>query len=150
MSEDASDLYQRLVMERARHPLHAGRLAASQAEAEGNNPMCGDRVRLSLRCDEAGMITEAAHETRGCAICVASADILAKIVVGRAASETGQLAMAFETMVQTGIVPAREDFEMLQAFAGVSAYRSRHRCATLPWQALSAAMEKRKELEHGR
>lgn len=149
MSDDASDLYQRLVMERARHPLHAGRVAAAHAEAEGNNPMCGDRVRLSLRCDEAGMITQAAHETRGCAICVASADILAEIVIGRAASETGQLATEFEAMVQTGTVPAREDFGMLQAFAGVSAYRSRHRCATLPWQALTAAMDKRRELEHG-
>ncbi|HQT87747.1 MAG TPA: SUF system NifU family Fe-S cluster assembly protein [Acidiphilium sp.] len=149
MSDDASDLYQRLIMERARHPLHAGRVEAAQAEAEGNNPMCGDRVRLSLRCDEAGVIIEAAHETRGCAICVASADVLAETVIGRAGSEMAPLAVEFETMVQTGLVPAREDFAMLQAFAGVSAYRSRHRCATLPWQALTAAMNKRRELEHG-
>jgi nitrogen fixation NifU-like protein len=149
MSDDASDLYQRLIMERARHPLHAGRVEAPQAEAEGNNPMCGDRVRLSLRCDEAGVIIEAAHETRGCAICVASADVLAEAVIGRVGSEMAPLAAEFETMVQTGLVPEREDFAMLQAFAGVFAYRSRHRCATLPWQALTAAMNKRRELEHG-
>ena len=149
MSDNASDLYQTLVMERARHPRHAGRIEAAQAEAEGDNPMCGDRVRISLRCDAAGVIETIGHETRGCAICLAAADMLAEVITGRPANQVAPLAAQFEAMVQSGQVPDSPDFALLQAFSGVSAYRSRHRCAILPWQALSAALNSRMELNHG-
>jgi nitrogen fixation NifU-like protein len=145
---DVGDLYQRLIMERARAPLHAGRPAHFDAEAEGDNPMCGDRVQLRLRC--AGeTIGEVWHETRGCAICIASADLMADAVAGRTRAAADELAGAFETMVATGAVPDREDFSELRALSGVHEYRSRHRCATLPWQALRAALTKTMETGHG-
>ncbi len=149
MSDDASDLYQTLVMERARHPLHAGRIDPAEAEAEGDNPMCGDRVRISLRLNAASEISAVGHETRGCAICLAAADMLAEVVTGRPANQIAPLAAQFEAMVQSGQVPDSPDFALLQAFSGLSAYRSRHRCAILPWQALSAALNNRMELNHG-
>ena len=149
MADDANDLYQTLVMQRARHPRFAGRIEPAEAEAEGDNPMCGDRVRISLRCDPAGVISAIGHETRGCAICLAAADMLAEVITGRPANQIAPLAAQFEAMVQSGAVPDSPDFALLQAFAGVSSYRSRHRCAILPWQALSAALNRRMELNHG-
>ncbi|HQT61425.1 MAG TPA: SUF system NifU family Fe-S cluster assembly protein [Acidiphilium sp.] len=145
---DVGDLYQRLIMDRARAPLHAGRPAAFDAEAEGDNPMCGDRVQLRLSCS-GGAIGEVWHETRGCAICIASADLMADAVTGRTRTAANELAGAFETMVASGAVPDREDFTELRALSGVHEYRSRHRCATLPWQALRAALTKTMETGHG-
>lgn len=144
----AEDLYQRLIMERARTPRHAGRPNAFDVEAVGDNPMCGDRILLRLRCD-AGVIADAAHETRGCAICIAAADLMADAVIGLDRGAAEEIADVFETMVERGLVPDRLDFAALRALSGVHDYRSRHRCATLPWQALRSAMAKTMETGHG-
>ena len=145
---DIGELYQRLIMERARAPLHSGRPERFDAEAEGDNPMCGDRVQLRLSC-AGGVIGEVWHETRGCAICIASADLMADAVAGRSRAAAEALAGAFEAMVASGAAPDREDFQELRALSGVHEYRSRHRCATLPWQALRAALTKTMETGHG-
>lgn len=145
---DVEDLYQLLIMERARAPRHAGRLETFDAEAEGDNPMCGDRVHLWLRCED-GAIDEVGHETRGCAICIAAADLMADAVTGRDRGAAAEIAGAFEAMIASGDVPGRADFEELRALSGVHEYRSRHRCATLPWQALRAALAKTMEAQHG-
>ncbi|MDD2876424.1 MAG: SUF system NifU family Fe-S cluster assembly protein [Acidiphilium sp.] len=142
------DLYQSLIMDRARSPRHAGRLDEFDAEAEGDNPMCGDRVHVRLR-REGGKIGILCHETRGCAICISAADLMGDAAIGKADTEIHDLADAFEAMIVTGVIPDRLDFLDLRALAGVHAYRSRHRCATLPWQALRAAIGKTMELRHG-
>ncbi|MCF3946744.1 SUF system NifU family Fe-S cluster assembly protein [Acidiphilium sp. AL] len=141
------DLYQNLIMERARAPCHAGSLAAFDAEAEGDNPMCGDRVHVRIRRDR-NRIGALSHETRGCAICISAADLMGDAVIGKSQDEIGELADAFETMIATGNTPDRPDFADLRALSGVHTYRSRHRCATLPWQALRAALGKT-EHRHG-
>lgn len=136
MTDDT--LYQDLILERARAPRHAGRLACADAEAEGNNPMCGDRLSLQLRLAPDGTIAEAAHTARGCAISLASADLLADAVRGLGPGEARRLAASFTEMVRSGEeVPSLGD---LRALAGVHAFRSRIRCATLAWSALEAAL----------
>jgi nitrogen fixation NifU-like protein len=140
MLDDVADLYQRLIMERARSPRHAGAPAVFDAEAEGDNPMCGDRVHLWVRRGGDGRIEEVRHATRGCAICQASADLLGDAVVGRDAESIKTLRKDFEAMVSSGVIPADPAFADLRALAGVHEYRSRIRCATLPWQALTAAL----------
>jgi nitrogen fixation NifU-like protein len=145
MLDDVADLYQRLIMERARAPRHAGAPAVFDAEAEGDNPMCGDRVHLWIRRGGNGRIEEVRHATRGCAICQASADLLGDAVVGRDAENVKALRKDFEGMVSSGVIPADAAFSDLRALAGVHEYRSRIRCATLPWQALAAALAQENE-----
>jgi nitrogen fixation NifU-like protein len=149
MLDDAADLYQKLIMERARSPRHAGELTEFDAEAEGDNPMCGDRVHLWLKRDPAGRIAAVSHATRGCAICLASADLLGDAVIGKGPKTVAALSREFETMVSTGAVPEAAEFADLRALAGVHEYRSRIRCATLPWQALNAALAKKEEVCDG-
>ncbi len=147
MSE-TDDLYQALIMQRARDPLYAGRLDQFDAEAEGDNPMCGDRVHLAIKCDH-DRVLQFRHETKGCAICISAAELMGDAVIGKSRDEIGALTQAFDGMVIGGIIPDRADFADLRALAGVHDYRSRHRCALLPWQALSTALGKTVELQHG-
>jgi len=141
MLDDVADLYQKLIMERARQPRHAnGELAAFDAEAEGDNPMCGDHLHLWLRRDEKGRVSEISHETKGCAICLASADLLGDAVLGKRPEDIATISREFEAMVTDGT--GSDGLGDLQALAGVHEYRSRIRCATLPWQALSAALKR--------
>jgi nitrogen fixation NifU-like protein len=132
MMQETAELYQALIMERSRNPRFAGRPESFTAEGQGDNPMCGDKVHVFVQGDEIR------HEARGCAIMTASADLMAEAVHGKSASEITALREAFEQIVNTGEAdPALGD---LNALAGVFEYRSRIRCATLPWSALAQAI----------
>lgn len=134
MSETA-ELYQTLIMDRSKNPRFAGRPTAFDAQAQGNNPLCGDHVEVFVRREG----NKVAHESRGCAIMTASADLMAEAVAGKSADEIAKLREAFEQVVTTGV--ENSDLGDLNALAGVSEYRSRIRCATLPWSALADAVE---------
>jgi nitrogen fixation NifU-like protein len=131
----SEQLYHDLIMERARNPKHAGRPAAFDAQAEGNNPLCGDRIHVFLK--HAG--PQVSFDARGCAIMIASADLMADAVAGADPARIRHLRSAFEAVVNSG----QEDPSLgdLNALANVSEYRSRIRCATLPWTALGQALE---------
>ena len=132
---DNAELYQSIIMERTKHPRHAGKPAAFNHEGHGDNPMCGDRIHLYVADDG----TRVFHESRGCAIMIASAELMADAVAGLAPGAIAERRKAFEAMVTTGTPnPALGD---LNALAGVFEYRSRIRCATLPWSALTEALE---------
>ncbi len=142
MFDDLRDLYQEVILDHGRRPRHGSRLAAYDASAKGDNPMCGDRVQVFVRHDEGGRIAEAGFEARGCAISVASADLMAETVAGRTDDEVRELAGRFRDMARTGEA-AGEDaaIERLRPLAGVHEYPSRVKCATLPWHALLAALD---------
>jgi nitrogen fixation NifU-like protein len=135
---EVADLYQDVVMDRGRRPRHGRRLAAFDATAKGDNPMCGDRVQVFVRRD-GGRVAEAAFEARGCAISIASADLMAEAAAGRTADEIEALTASFERLVSTG--EGGDDLGELRALAGVRDYPSRVKCATLPWTALRAALK---------
>jgi nitrogen fixation NifU-like protein len=132
---DTAELYQAIIMDRTKKPRHAGRPETFDAQGQGDNPMCGDRVHVFVARDG----TRVFHESRGCAIMVASAELMADAVAGLDAAQITQRRAAFEAVVNSGA----EDPSLgqLNALAGVSEYRSRIRCATLPWAALASALE---------
>ena len=141
-TQAAEALYQRLIMERARQPLHQGVLEPSDGAADGDNPFCGDRVRVTLRQSPDGRIAQVRHRTRGCAICMASADLMAESVEGRDLAAIQSLFTRFDVMLHTA--PAESgsaDLGLLNAFENLHEYPSRIRCATLPWTALLDALK---------
>jgi len=132
---EKDQLYHDLIMDRARNPRHAGRLPAFDLSGEGDNPMCGDRIQVYFKRDGA----EISHEARGCAIMIASADLMADAVAGADIAQFSQLRSAFEAVVNSGA--ENPSLGALNALGPVSEYRSRIRCATLPWSALAQALE---------
>jgi nitrogen fixation NifU-like protein len=83
-----------------------------------------------------------AFEARGCAISMASADLMAEAVRGRSPDSARGLAATFGVLARTGRAdgddPALQD---LLPLSGVAEYPSRVKCATLPWAALVAALD---------
>ncbi len=115
-------LYSDVIRERWRHPRFRGELPGASATAEDVNPLCGDRVRLTVRL--AGDVVEAARFTGdSCAICSASADVLAEMVQGRATAEARALeAVDVLAVLQADVRPTRM------------------RCVTLPITVLKQAL----------
>jgi nitrogen fixation NifU-like protein len=147
--DDLRDLYQEVILDHGRRPRHAVRLETFDATAKGDNPMCGDRVQVWVKLD-ADTIGRIGFEARGCAISIASADLMAETVRGRAKADTRALFEAFREMARTGRCPTcdaslAEAIERLTPLAGVHEYPSRVKCATLAWHALIAALDGAKE-----
>ncbi|GBQ39042.1 MULTISPECIES: Fe-S cluster assembly sulfur transfer protein SufU [Komagataeibacter] len=132
MAQD--DLYRTVVLERAKTPRHAGKLDIASLHAQGVNPLCGDRVNLHAQVDTHGRIGQVRHETRGCAICAASADLMAERVMGQDTAQVKRIHAALATAVETGEAP--DGLGELSVFAPLHRHRSRIRCAMLPWSAL--------------
>ncbi len=144
--DDLRDLYQDVILDHGRHPRHGHRLATFDASAKGDNPMCGDRVEVFVRHAPDGTIAETGFDARGCAISIASADLMAETVTGKRPDDARALFAAFRDLVRTGACPAcdaalADPLERLAPLAGVHEYPSRVKCATLPWHALIAALD---------
>jgi nitrogen fixation NifU-like protein len=146
MFDDLRDLYQDVILDHGRRPRHGTRLAAFDASAKGDNPMCGDRVQVFVRHDDAGRIAAAGFEARGCAISIASADLMAEVVAGLSDTQAQALAARFRELARTGEAAGEDTaIERLRPLAGVHEFPSRVKCATLPWHALLAALDGREE-----
>lgn len=150
MFEDLRDLYQEVILDHGRRPRHGEKLACFDASARGDNPLCGDRIELTMKYGPGGEIGKVGFRARGCAISVAAADLMAEVITGLSAPAAEILWNAYRTLIQTGTVlelpaPLAERLERLAPLAGVHEFPSRVKCATLPWHALRAALSGQKD-----
>lgn len=139
LPEHVQRLYQEVILQHSRAPRHAQRPARVDGVGVGDNPMCGDHVEVFVARDDRDSLVEIGFEARGCAISIASADLMAQSLRGASPKDAAQLAVAFQRMIEFGDDAALA-LTLLRPFAGVHEYRSRHRCALLPWQALLQAI----------
>ena len=140
------DLYQEVILDHSRRPRNFGPLAGSNRQAEGFNPLCGDRVTVYLKV-EGDIVQEAAFSGSGCAISTASASLMTEALRGRTRAEVEDLFRRFHAPVTGGgeAAPGPAAMGKLAVFQGVSEYPVRVKCATLPWHTLQAALESRPE-----
>jgi nitrogen fixation NifU-like protein len=144
MFEAVRDLYDTAIMDRGRAPRHAGRPDAFDATARSDNPMCGDRVDVFVSLDPAGAVRDTRFVARGCAVCIASADLMTEAVAGRSPDAVRSLAAEVTTMARTGAYPdypGDPTVAALQPLSAVHTYPSRITCVTLPWSALVSALD---------
>lgn len=116
-------LYSDTIRERWRQPRFRGELPGATAVAEDVNPLCGDRVRMMLRLLD-GAIDAVRYAGDSCAICSASADVLAELIEGRPAAEAAR-------------VTGEDVLAVLQA----DIRPTRMRCVTLPLTVLHKALQ---------
>ena len=135
--EELQALYRELILDHARSPRNFGKLEDATHEAEGINPLCGDKIKLYIDIND-DRISGVRFEGSGCAISVASASLLTETVVGMTTAEAIQ---QFTVVVDTLTGNASSaDLGKLTALLGVREFPSRVKCATLAWHALSAAI----------
>jgi nitrogen fixation NifU-like protein len=139
------DLYQELILEHSKRPLHAGLREPFSAEVHHVNPTCGDEVTLRVHVDgEAGGATvrDVSYDAIGCSISTASASVLAEEVIGRSVKEALETHEAMHAMLTSkGENPGDESLiGDGVAFAGVAKYPARIKCALLGWMAFTDAL----------
>jgi nitrogen fixation NifU-like protein len=142
MPDQLRDLYQEVILDHGRNPRNCRHPEAANRKAQGDNPLCGDRLTVYLTVDNDGRITDAAFEGRGCAISMASSSLMTEVVRGKTREQALALVDCLRALVTPGgdATGPAEETERLRALSGVRDYPVRIKCATLPWQALSAAL----------
>lgn len=81
------DLYREVIIEHYKNPAYRGVLDPHDISFEDENPLCGDQIRIDLRVNDTGIITEAAFSGHGCAISQASADLLLESIIDKPLEE---------------------------------------------------------------
>ena len=136
------ELYQQLIIDHNRNPRNTGSLEDANRFASGDNPLCGDKIRLYLRVAN-DVIEEIRFEGSGCAISQASASLMTTAVRGKSPADALSLFQAFHGMVTSphDAPPNTKALGKLAAFAGVRTFPARVKCATLAWHTLRAALQ---------
>lgn len=140
MSTDLRDLYQEIILDHSRKPKNAGVLDDPTSEAQGNNPLCGDRITVYVKLD-GERIDDVRFDARGCAISVASASMMTEILKGRTLEDAEAAFDRFNTQLTAKETPELAEDDELSALMGVRDFPTRIKCATLPWHTLRAALK---------
>ncbi|MFT5498503.1 MAG: nitrogen fixation NifU-like protein [Kiritimatiellia bacterium] len=129
------DLYQELILEHFKQPRHQRKMADDEAFEEAFNPNCGDKTRVLAQI-HGQQVTSIEHDTKGCAISIASASIMCERLRGKTAAECREAIQTFIDGLYERIEPAYDDEDPLAALLTVKRFPMRIHCATLSWDAL--------------
>lgn len=146
MSE-LNDLYQEVILEHNKNPRNFREIETATRTADGNNPLCGDALRVYVEMD-GETVKDVAFKGSGCAISKASASMMTQTVKGKTRAEAETIFDEFHKMV-TGELDAETDensLGKLKIFAGVLEFPARVKCASLSWHTLHAALNEEAEV----
>ena len=134
------DMYQEIILDHYRNPHHKGLRDPFDAQVYHVNPTCGDEVtlRVSLKdVDGAAVVEDVSFDSLGCSISQASASVMTDLVIGKPVTEAMKIGDAFLELMQSKgqLEPDEDVLEDAVAFAGVSKYPARIKCALLGWMA---------------
>lgn len=136
-------MYQDVILDHYKHPHHRGLREPFAAEVHHVNPTCGDEVTLRVALSRDGeLVTDVSYDGQGCSISQAATSVLTDLVVGRPVGDALTTVTAFTEMVSSrGTIAGDEDtLGDAVAFAGVSKYPARVKCALLGWLAFKDAV----------
>ncbi len=135
------DLYQQVILEHYKKPQHRGKTNPIDRYQKGHNPSCGDTIELTLQLDSSGeRIADIKFEGEGCAIAMASVDLMSGALVGKTIDEALELVQTFQGMMK-GTAEFPKEQRKLNVMQGVAQFPVRIKCANLGWHTLKAALQ---------
>lgn len=141
---DLQDLYQQIIVEHNRSPRNFRPMPDATRSAEGDNPLCGDRITLFVKL-EGDTVSDVSFQGKGCAISQASASLMTQAVKGKSAAEAETLFRSFQAMVMGQGPEDAAGLGKLAALGGVKQFPSRIKCANLAWHTLHAALSSQRD-----
>jgi nitrogen fixation NifU-like protein len=138
---ELKELYRDVILDHNRSPRNFGRLEPADAQAAGHNPLCGDKLNLTLRL-QGDRVQDLRFEGQGCAISTASASLMTEAVKGRSREQIARLYQEVHALLTAPSAQPPPDLGKLMALAGVAEFPARVKCASLCWHTLNAALER--------
>ena len=137
---ELDSLYQEVILDHYRSPHHKGLSDDKDIQVHHNNPSCGDEITLNLKVQE-GKVSDISWDGVGCSISMASASVMSDLLIGKTFKEANVIFEAFMELMQSK-GQSDGDESLLEdgvAFAGVSKFPARIKCALLSWMAFKDA-----------
>lgn len=135
-------MYQEVILDHYKNPRHKGLREPYEAEVHHVNPSCGDELTLRVHLSADGRTVEdVSYDAQGCSISQASTSVMTEELVGLPVADAMEKLHSFEEMI-TSRGTKEGDPEAIGdgiAFAGVSKFPARVKCALLGWKAFEAA-----------
>lgn len=137
---ELDSLYQEVILDHYKHPLHKKLSADFSAQVHHVNPSCGDEITLNVMVRN-GLVENVSWEGVGCSISQASTSIAADLMIGKSLEQALTTVDSFSQLMSSkGTEPGDEKvLEDGVALAGVSKFPARIKCALLGWMAFKDA-----------
>jgi nitrogen fixation NifU-like protein len=130
----------KVILDHNRQPRNFGNLEGTGNHAEGHNPLCGDRLTVSLRLN-GDTVEDIRFQGKGCAISTASASLMTEAVKGKDRTAIRALFEQVHNLLTRQDAVADASLGKLAALSGVREFPARVKCASLCWHTLNAALE---------
>ena len=136
------ELYQTTILDHNKQPRNFRPLKVKTHEADGHNPLCGDKLTVEVSVGGDGVVEDVGFQGSGCAISTASASMMTEAIKGKPLAEVEALFERFHELVTSDPTeePDVAHVGKLMVFAGVREFPMRVKCATLAWHTLNAAL----------
>jgi len=134
------EIYKEVILDHYKSPRNKRALADAAFTCSRNNPLCGDKIRVSANV-EGDVLTEVTFEGAGCSISQSSASMMTEAVTGTSVADALDLAATFRGMMAGEVEPDEDRFGDLVALKGVVKYPIRIKCAVLAWDVLQEALQ---------
>jgi nitrogen fixation protein NifU and related proteins len=138
------ELYQEVILDHSKKPRNFGPLPDATRQADGYNPLCGDRATVFVRLD-GDVVADVRFQGAGCSISTASASMMTEAVKGKSRTEAEALFERFHGLVTRDAAAAQQEIDpalgKLAVFSGVWEFPVRVKCASLAWHTLKAALD---------
>jgi nitrogen fixation NifU-like protein len=136
----SDELYQEVLLQHSRHPRNHGALEHATHRAEGYNALCGDEVTVEAIIND-GVVESIQFQASACAICTASASIMTCEAMKLPEPDVIGLAQTFRKLATDGAADCSiEGRPALDVMGTIHRFPQRVKCATLPWETLTAAL----------
>ena len=136
-------IYQQTILEHSKNPLNFKSLNPCTHQANGNNPLCGDKVEIfsNIKND---INNEICFQGSGCAISIASASILTKVLHKRSVVDCKIIIENFVKMIENKEfnfdLLDNEKKKLLMTFSELQKFPMRTKCATMGWSTFKSAL----------
>jgi len=146
MSDLLKELYQEIILDHGKTPRNFGECEPFNKSADGHNPLCGDKVHLTLLVDDQDIIKDIKFTGVGCAISIASTSLMTQSLKGKSTEYANNLFNDFSNLItgkfdELNII---DEEDSLYSLKGVGAFPMRVKCATLSWHAFKSAIDDKK------
>ena len=146
MSDLLKELYQEIILDHGSTPRNFGECDPFNKSADGHNPLCGDKVHLTLLVDNQDIIKDIKFTGVGCAISIASTSLMTQSLKGKSTAYANNLFNDFSNLItgkfdELNII---DEEDSLYSLKGVGAFPMRVKCATLSWHAFKSAIDDKK------
>ena len=147
---DLKELYQEIILDHWKNPRNKKKCKDFNKDAEGHNPLCGDKVHVFLKLNREKKVEDISFEGEGCAISIASASIMTETIKGKEFNVAKKILEDFLNMLKEGSKLktnslSEDQNTTMMSLSGVKQFPMRVKCATLAWHTFMHAVEEKKQ-----